>query len=144
MLADGALTQEEMDALDFTALLMFWRSEIGTKILAQGKNVHREIPFTARFSPADFAALNLCANANDLPGEYFVVRGQADLAVLLPKEIWLLDFKTDQVTEAESHEKIPHYAPQLKLYALGLSRIYRRPVTHRWLHFLALRKTVPV
>jgi len=144
ILAQGALTQDEMDALDFTALLMFWRSEIGVKILSQGSNVHREIPFTARFSPEDFAALNLCANANDLPNEYFVVRGQADLAVLLPKEIWLLDFKTDQVTEAESHEKIRHYAPQLKLYGLGLSRIYRRPVTHRWLHFLALRKTVPV
>jgi hypothetical protein len=28
------------------------------------------------------------------------------------------------------------------LYALALARIYRRPVTEIWLHFLALRQTV--
>jgi ATP-dependent helicase/nuclease subunit A len=144
MLSEGNLKQNEVEALDFNALREFWRSEIGKRILSQAPNVHREIPFTARFSPEDFATLNLCSNAADLAGEYFVVRGQADLAVLLPREIWLLDFKTDQVTEPDSDEKARQYAPQLKLYALGLSRIYRRPVTHRWLHFLALGKTVSV
>src|SRR5260221_2071476 len=138
------LTAEESDALDFKGLLAFWRSEIGQRILTQESCVHREIPFTARFSPEDFAALNLCPDAPALMGEYFVVRGKADLAVLLPREIWLLDFKTDQVTESDSEEKVRQYAPQIKLYAIDLGRIYRRPVTHRWLHFLALEKTISV
>src|SRR5205085_4114354 len=133
--------KEEVAVLDFKSLLAFWKSEVGQRILAEVANVHREIPFTARFSPEDFASLNLCPNAADLNGEYFVVRGKADLAVLLPREIWLLDFKTDQLTEMESEEKVRLYAPQLKLYALGLSRIYRRPVTYRCLHLLALGKT---
>jgi hypothetical protein len=30
----------------------------------------------------------------------------------------------------------------LKLYAQALGKIYSRPVTARWLHFLAARKTV--
>jgi len=144
MLNEGALTKEEVAALDFKSLLAFWKSEIGQRILAEASDVHREIPFTARFSPEDFASLNLCPNAAELGGEYFVVRGKADLAVLLPREIWLLDFKTDQIRESEAGERIRHYAPQLKLYALGLSRIYRRPVTHRWLHFFALDKSVSV
>jgi ATP-dependent helicase/nuclease subunit A len=144
MLGQGVLTPEEVEALDFESLLAFWTSEVGQKILAQAASVHREIPFTARLSPEDFASLNLCPNAAELAGEYFVVRGKADLAVFLPKEIWLLDFKTDQITEPEADERTRHYAPQLKLYALGLSRIYRRPVTQRWLRFIGLNKTVSV
>jgi ATP-dependent helicase/nuclease subunit A len=146
LLKQGALMQEEIDTLDFKALVAFWVSDIGEQILAHEGNVHREIPFTARFSPDDFAALNLCPNASNLTGEYFVVRGKADLVVLLPKEIWLLDFKTDQLSPGpvDFEEKIKLYAPQLKLYALGLGRLYRRPVTRRWLHFLSLNKTVLV
>jgi ATP-dependent exoDNAse (exonuclease V) beta subunit len=34
------------------------------------------------------------------------------------------------------------YEPQLKLYAKALSRIYSRPVTNCWLHFLTARKTI--
>ena len=41
-------------------------------------------------------------------------------------------------------EKTKLYAPQLKLYAQALEKIYSRPVTARWLHFLAARKTVDV
>ena len=144
MIEAGGLTSEEIEALDFEALLAFWHSDVGRKILSEKPNVHREIPFTARFSPDDFASLNLCPNAADLKGEYFVVRGKADLAVLLPKEIWLVDFKTDQLSEPETEEKVRQYAPQLKLYALGLSRIYHRPVTHCWLHFLARGQTISI
>ena len=144
MLESGALAEEEVQALDFKALLAFWRSDIGQQILSQAPNVHREIPFTARFSAEDFASLNLCLNASELAGEFFVVRGKADLAVLLPREIWLLDFKTDRVTEPESEQKFRLYGPQLELYALALSRIYGRTVTHRWLHFLSLTKTIRV
>ena len=74
--------------------------------------------------------------------EFVVVQGVADLIVLRPKEIWLLDFKTDEVAAAELEAKAKFYEPQLKLYALALARIYQRPVTQCWLHFLACRKTL--
>jgi ATP-dependent helicase/nuclease subunit A len=142
--ASGWLTGPELNALDLEGILDFWTSETGRKILSQLSCVQREIPFTARFTPDDLAALGLCANASDLAGEYFVARGKADLAVLLPEEIWLLDFKTDRLKEPALTESIQRYSRQLKLYALGLCRIYRRPVTARWLHFLSLRHTVAV
>jgi ATP-dependent exoDNAse (exonuclease V) beta subunit len=72
------------------------------------------------------------------------VQGVADLAVLLPEEIWLLDFKTDRVRANELAEKAKIYEPQLKLYAGALGRIYSRPVTHGWLHFLSARRTVEI
>jgi ATP-dependent exoDNAse (exonuclease V) beta subunit len=66
----------------------------------------------------------------------------ADLVVLLPKEIWLVDFKTDEIRKDELPDRIKIYTPQLKLYAQALGKIYSRPITARWLHFLAARKTV--
>jgi ATP-dependent helicase/nuclease subunit A len=141
---EGFLTEDEGQTLDLGALLRFWCSEIGARILSQAEHVHREIPFTARFLPADLVALNLAPHEQALEGEFFVVRGKADLAVLLFEEIWLLDFKTDRVSEAEFETKARFYGPQLKMYALALNRIYRRPVTQCWLHFLALGRTAVV
>jgi ATP-dependent helicase/nuclease subunit A len=74
--------------------------------------------------------------------ECVVVQGVADLAVLRPEGIWLVDFKTDRIEEDQLAERVREYTPQLGLYALALERIYQRPVEERWLHFLHLRRTV--
>jgi ATP-dependent exoDNAse (exonuclease V) beta subunit len=74
--------------------------------------------------------------------EFLVVQGIADLAVILPNEIWLVDFKTDAVQGQGLNERAKQYAPQMKLYARSLERIYHRPVTCAVLHFLAARTTV--
>ena len=74
--------------------------------------------------------------------EFVVVQGVADLVVIQPEEIWLLDYKTDQVRPEMLDDRIKAYTPQLAVYALALSRIYQRPVTRRWLHFLRLNRTV--
>jgi ATP-dependent helicase/nuclease subunit A len=79
-----------------------------------------------------------------LEDEFVVVQGVADLVVLLPEEIWLADFKTDEIRQDGLPDKIKAYAPQLKLYAHALEKIYSRPVTEHWLHFLAVRQTVEV
>jgi len=68
----------------------------------------------------------------------------ADLVVVRPADLWLVDFKTDDVGAAELAHKVREYQPQLALYALALGRIYGRPVTEAWLHFLALNRTVRV
>jgi ATP-dependent helicase/nuclease subunit A len=106
--------------------------------------VRRELAFTARFSPAEVAALTGLPAAGadgELAGEFVVVQGVADLVVLLPGEIWLVDFKTDSLAPGEVEEKKRHHQPQLKLYAGALAKIYGRPVTRCRLHFLAARQT---
>ena len=65
----------------------------------------------------------------------------ADLAVIRPEAIWIVDYKTDDLTAGELPSAVARYAPQLRLYALALTRIYRRPVTEAWLHFLALGRS---
>jgi ATP-dependent exoDNAse (exonuclease V) beta subunit len=64
-----------------------------------------------------------------------------DLAVLLPGEVWVLDFKTDHVSEADLPERAHEHERQLRLYAAALYRIYGRPVTRCVLHFLSLRRS---
>ncbi|MBI3417639.1 MAG: PD-(D/E)XK nuclease family protein, partial [Verrucomicrobia bacterium] len=140
----GVLSAAEQAALDLRALAGFWRSEIGGQIRAQASCVQRELAFTIRLAAEDLLPFGLGLPGSDLRGEFVVVQGVVDLAVILPEEIWLLDFKTDRVTGRTVEEKIELYRPQLLLYALALTQIYRRPVRRTWLHFLALGKTVAI
>jgi ATP-dependent helicase/nuclease subunit A len=139
----GALSQAEIDLLDFKALSRFWGSAIGRDIREQADSVKRELPFTFRLPAREVAEIIGEADGAIAPDDFVVVQGVADLAVVLEKEIWLLDFKTDK---AGSHEDLAsrRYEPQLKLYARALSEIYQRPVTKAWLHFLSTGRTIAV
>ncbi|HEX5219225.1 MAG TPA: UvrD-helicase domain-containing protein [Verrucomicrobiae bacterium] len=141
----GGLSEDEFAALDFAALAAFWNSEVGQQIRAVPHHyINREMPFTARFDASELEQLvGGFVHHND-PADFVIVQGALDLAVLLPEEIWLLDFKTDQANAAELPAKVEHYKPQLKIYAAALTRIYRRRVTRCWLHFLAAKKTVSI
>src|SRR5262249_37366310 len=107
------------------------------------QRVRRELPFTARFSLAELHSMRGETVEPGSADEFVVVQGIADLVVMRPDEIWLLDFKTDSINPDQLAEKTERYAPQLKLYASALSRIYRRPVTQAWLYFISLRQAVP-
>ena len=144
MVKEGTLSREQADWLNFNSLLDFWRSDFGKRILANQQNVRRELAFTARFSPAELSAELKAAAPKEMENEFVVVQGVADVAVILPKEIWLLDFKTDRVMAGEVAGKAEMYKPQLNLYARALERIYGKPVTERWLHFLACGVTAPL
>ncbi len=138
---ENYLSAEERAVLDLAALAAFWASPAGQKILARSGDVRRELPFTARFSPAELAPITRAPLDPALAGEFVIVQGVADLVVLLPDEIWLLDFKTDDLTPRELPEKVRLYTPQLQLYAAALEKIFTRPVTWRALHFLSLGRT---
>jgi len=138
---ENFLTREERAALDLHALAAFWDSELGRQLRDHAAEVRRELPFTARFSPAELSGITGSALAPGLENEFIIVQGVADLVVLRPAEIWLVDFKTDATGRAGLAEKIRQYAPQLRLYALALEKIFARPVTRRALHFLTARHT---
>ena len=141
LVRENYLSADERAVLDLAALAAFWNSELGGKIRANAAAVRRELPFTARFSPAEIGDIVGAKTAAGLENEFIVVQGVADLVVLLPQEIWLVDFKTDDVRAAELAEKIKTYTPQLRLYAAALEKIFARKVTLRALHFLAARRT---
>jgi len=138
---ENYLSADEHAALDLEALDAFWHSAPGQAIVAHASETRRELPFTARLSPAEIAAITGRPAEAGLEKEFIVVQGVADLIVLLPDEIWLVDFKTDEVAADELPDKIETYRPQLRLYAAALEKIYGRKVTRRALHFLAAHRT---
>ncbi len=155
LVAEGFLSEREAAALDFAALLRFWESPVGQQVRAQAQTgrVQREVPFTARFTVRELAAMGLVhadaaggmrtprtAAANEAD-EFIIVQGVADLVVFGEREIWLVAYKTDHFPEAELPMKMREYGPQLSLYAEALERIYDKEVTRTWLHFLALGRT---
>jgi ATP-dependent helicase/nuclease subunit A len=133
---EGLLLPAQARALDFAALARFWQSPLGNSLRLSGQHVHRELPFTARVNPSDFSRLGLQPPPGLPESDFVVVQGVVDLAVILPAEIWILDFKTDRVGADGAGPFHRRYAPQVQLYALALSRIYHRPVTRIWLHLL--------
>ena len=141
------ITAEAAALVDFNALAAFWQSDLGVQVRAQRQCIQRELPFTARFSLAELAAItgepapaSTTGQAANVAGEFVVVQGVADLAVILPSELWLLDFKTDQAGATNAKD----YELQLRLYGRALSRIYRRPTTHCWIYFLSTQQAVAV
>jgi ATP-dependent helicase/nuclease subunit A len=141
---EKVLSAYEHAALDLQAVSAFWNSGAGTSIREHKADVKRELAFTAKFDPHELSEIVGTKSSRDLEDEFVVVQGVADLVVLLPNEIWLVDFKTDEVRVADLPAKIKIYEPQLKLYASALAKIYSRPVTNCWLHFLSAQKTVDV
>src|SRR5205807_1402175 len=135
LVREGTLKAEDVAWLDFGGLAAFWQSKLGQRVRAQARYVRRELAFTTRFSPAEIAELMREVPEANLEDEFVVVQGVADLAVVLPKEIWLIDFKTDAVEPHQVGAKLKLYEPQLKLYARALGRIYQRPVSACWLYF---------
>jgi ATP-dependent helicase/nuclease subunit A len=137
--AHDALDPEEIAALDLEAVLAFWRSELGRRIQQHAPRVQRELPFTARFTPGDLRRLGITTADSLDPAERIIVQGIADLVVVHPAELWLIDFKTDRLALSDLPSRARDYVPQLGAYALALERIYRRPVAELWLHFLHLQ-----
>lgn len=140
--ADGLLLQAEAEALDLESLSRFWASALGARILAESAKVVRELEFTARFSADDLRAVGVAVAAGLAPDDFIVVQGVVDLAVIRKSDLWILDFKTDNVTNTTLEAKVAAYRPQLILYARSLERIYRVPAAELWLHFLALGRSV--
>jgi ATP-dependent helicase/nuclease subunit A len=138
------LTRAEQASLNLAALASFWDSATGRAILSQPENVRRELPFTARFTPRELARITGVEADAGLENEQVMVQGVADLVVLRPDEIWLVDFKTDQVPESELAGKVRTYSPQLQLYALAFEKIFRRRATLLALHFLATGRTAQI
>ena len=139
------LSVAQIESLDLGALLRFWQSDVGRKILAAPRDqIQHELPFTTRFELRELETLaaEAIAGRANASNDFVVVQGQVDVAVLLPEEIWILDVKTDAVDEQNWQARAAEYEPQLRLYALALERIYRRPVRARWLYLFSVGRLV--
>jgi len=134
--AGGFLSQRDLELLNPQAIADFWSSPLGVELVENAAHLQREVPFTFRLALADLPRAQQALLQGLPPDEFIVAQGVADLIVLKPEEIWLVDYKTDRVAPGEAHLIAAKYRPQLELYSLALSRIHKRPVTRRLLWLL--------
>jgi ATP-dependent helicase/nuclease subunit A len=140
LVARALMKPDEVALIDWEGIAAFWTTDFGQEICRRTTEVRRELPFTFQLRNEDLTELGLEGALPVPPGEFIVTQGVADLVVFGEREIWLIDFKTDSVKPSEIVAKVAEYRAQVALYALALTRIYRKPVTRRGLFFIAAQR----
>ena len=73
-----------------------------------------------------------------------VMEGRIDLLYERDGGLWVADYKTDRIAEADITDRMELYRPQAKVYAEAVRRAFGRPPAGFKLIFLRLGKSVPV
>ncbi|MDX1952906.1 MAG: hypothetical protein SFY81_12055, partial [Verrucomicrobiota bacterium] len=135
LISKKLLTAEELKAIDPGKISRFCSSDLGQRLLAHERCMHRELPFTVRFQASDpIFGTESMEDASD--HDFRIVQGVVDLAIILPDVIWIVDFKSDDSSSDGFSERVNNYRRQLHLYGQALNRIYGRRVEHAWLYFI--------
>ena len=114
LLADAAVAEPDPEAVKLAGV--FRQSSLGRRV-AKASRVEREFDFL-------------------MSVEDLVIRGQVDLWFIEGGELVIADYKTDDITAAQTERRAQDYALQLRLYAMAVEKAAGRPVDRALLHFL--------
>lgn len=129
------LTAEEGRLVNCGKIAAFFQTALGQKLL-DGVNCIREFKFSILDSAEHYG--------DSLEGEWVLLQGVVDCALLEEDGITVIDFKTDAVTEDTLAAVAERYRGQIMTYCDALSRIYEMPVKERYLYFFRLNRFVAV
>ena len=134
----GALSPKEAQTASEEMLPQverFWQSDIARAFLERWDRVEREVSFSILLKDEDLAQVGFDSILTGTD-ESIVVQGVIDLLMLGKDEIWVLDYKTDQVDAKDCPEKALSHAPQINLYAFAMQAIYHLPVRRKYVAFV--------
>ena len=137
------LTAPEIaEKLDAGRIRTFVEGEAFAKICA-AQQVLRELPFITALPAERVLAAQGGAPQPAAAAEQVLVQGIADLVLVYPDHLELLDYKTDRSkTEADF---VRAYKPQLDLYTLAIGKRFApRAVTYKGIYSFALEKLIEV
>ena len=138
LLADRAFATPEGKA----ALDGLTHPEIVRRIRA-AKQVLRELAFIIALPAAEVLAAQESPAPDTAPEAQVLVQGIADLVLVYPDHLELLDYKTDRRKTAADFVRA--YKPQLDLYALAVGKRFApKPVTYKGIYSLELGRLIEV
>ena len=123
----GQLTGEQADAVDRQAVLRFFASETGRRILCADR-VWRELKFSV-----------LCPSERFWPetqGEELLLQGVMDCVIEEGGALSVIDYKTDYVTAESLPELTERYRRQVEAYLFAAEQMFGEPVSGGLLCFL--------
>ena len=130
------LSDREAEAVDVQAIVRLFASPLGKRMLGT-KTLRREF----RFSLLCRADELLHAASDD----EVLLQGAVDCLLEEDDALVIIDYKTDAIrTEAQLVERRELYTPQLRAYAMAMTRIFRKPVRECVLYFLSMGKETKV
>ena len=141
--AAAQLTAPEIAAkLDAVRIRRFVQSEAFAKICA-AQQVLRELAFITALPAAEVLAAQESPAPDTAPEAQVLVQGIADLVLVYPDHLELLDYKTDRRKTAADFVRA--YKPQLDLYALAVGKRFApKPVTYKGIYSLELGRLIEV
>ena len=141
--AAAQLTAPEIAAkLDAVRIRRFVQSEAFAKICA-AQQVLRELAFITALPAAEVLAAQGSPAPDAAPEAQVLVQGIADLVLVYPDHLELLDYKTDRRKTAADFVRA--YKPQLDLYALAVGKRFApKPVTYKGIYSLELGRLIEV
>jgi ATP-dependent helicase/nuclease subunit A len=120
------ITPEQRDAVRTEPIHRFLQSPLGQRV-RNAKALNREFK------------VSLLTPARDILPEggedQVLLQGVVDLCMENGNGLTVVDFKTDDVTQATQKDRAEAYRGQLKAYALAMERIFGAPVTERLVYF---------
>lgn len=140
MVKQGILSEKVAKAINVDEIVAFYRDPLGKELLAHPTTTYREVPFSLLMKAKDvFSAFQ----END--DQRILIHGIIDGYVLVDDHVTLFDYKTDRITPKTGVADIVHrYRGQLKLYALALSKILKRPIDHQYLYLLSANRAIDI
>ncbi|MDD6221655.1 MAG: helicase-exonuclease AddAB subunit AddA [Lachnospiraceae bacterium] len=137
MLADGKISQETADCVQYSKVAAFFATDLGKKAAqaAREGTLHREQPFL--FERAYGGKMQPPGAQQDLQ----LVQGVIDLYFELDGQLYLVDYKTDRVKGAEGEKELRgRYQVQLDLYAQALEKAAGQKVAFKYIYSFAMMK----
>ncbi|MBW8036392.1 MAG: hypothetical protein FVQ79_12385, partial [Planctomycetes bacterium] len=130
------LTDELAKKIDAKKILTFFQTDVGKQTTDPSNIVHREWPFIIAIPSADLT--------EEATEETIIVQGIVDMIIETPKDLIIVDFKTDRVTAGQTAERAKLYEKQLNLYAKAAAQILNKKVSHKYLYFTTPAKTLKI
>ena len=142
---EAKLTAPEIaEKLDAGRIRRFVESEAFARICAADE-VLRELDFITALPAAEVLTAQGTAPADSaaVAQAKVLVQGIADLVLVFPDHLELLDYKTDR--RKSEDDFLAAYRTQLDLYALAISKRFApKPVTYKGIYSLELGKLIEV
>ncbi|TVY09146.1 helicase-exonuclease AddAB subunit AddA [Paenibacillus cremeus] len=128
MVAKELLTEAQRALVDPAVIVSFFQSELGQRML-QAKQVHREVPFSFGMPARDVYG----AEQGGLTDEIVMLQGVIDCLIEEENGLVLLDYKTDRLKGGSPAKIAEGYRLQLELYAGAVEKIWKKPVTGKYI-----------
>ena len=113
----------------------FFQTEVG-KLLVSGVTCVREFKFSV-LDPAE-------RYTSGAAGDYVLLQGVVDCALIEDDGITVLDFKTDCIELSDLEKSVAGYRSQVCAYAYALERIYGKQIKIAYLYYFRLGELVSV